>query len=295
MVEDVCRNCAEPLTGPFCPQCGQRVVPPHPTLSELAGDAWAELVGWDGKFARTLKLLIVRPGALTRDAIEGRRARYISPVRLYLMCSVLYFLVAAFAPNFAETAGATLDIGVSVGASTNSTPREAAIGRALANGLANLTPADRVLVEAQLAELPPSARPLMRAMVEDYDGLMRRASESMPRVLFALIPALALILAIFHRRRHFPEHLYFALHFEAFIFTMLCLSTLVAYARLPVATLAGQLLVGVWILVYGIVAQRSVYGGSWAANIAKGFGVGAVYLVLWSVTVTGVTAWVSRT
>ena len=293
MAEDACRNCEAPLTGPFCPRCGQRVVPPHPTLSELAGDAWSELVGWDGKFARTMKLLVIRPGALTRDAIEGRRARYISPVRLYLMCSVLYFLAAAFAPTLAETAGGNLDVGA--GSSTNATQPEDALGRAVVNGLANLTPADRVLVEAEIAELPPSVQPMIRAMAEDYDGLMRRATESMPRVLFALIPALALILAFFHRRRHFPEHLYFALHFEAFIFATLCLSTLVAYARSPVATSAGQILAGVWILVYGIMAQRHAYGGSWAANIAKGFGVGAVYLVLWSVTVTGVTLWVSRT
>jgi hypothetical protein len=295
VIDQTCRNCAQPLNGPFCSHCGQRVVPPHPSMRELAGDAYDELVGWDGKFARTLKLLIVRPGALTRDAIEGRRARYISPVRLYLMCSVLYFLVAAFAPTLAETAGASLDVGVGVGSSTNESPEEAALGRAVANGLANVTPADRALVEAQLAELPPSVQPMMRAMAEDYDGLMRRAYESMPRVLFALIPGLALILAIFHRRRHFPEHLYFALHFEAFIFATLCLSTLVAYARSGFATSAAQVLAGVWILVYGIVAQRCVYGGSWAANIAKGFGVGAVYLVLWSVTVSGVTLWVSRT
>jgi hypothetical protein len=294
MAEDTCRNCALPLNGPFCSHCGQRVVPPHPTVREVVGDAYGELVGWDGKFARTMTLLITRPGALTRDVVEGRRARYITPVRLYLMCSVLYFLVAAFAPRLAETAGASLDIGVGVGSATNTTPGEAAMGRALANGLGNITPADRALVEAQLAELPPSAEPMIRAMAEDYDGLMKRASESMPRVLFALVPALALILAIFHRRRHFPEHLYFALHFEAFIFAVICLSTLVAHARSPVATTAGQILAGVWILVYGVVAQRRVYGGSWAANIAKGFGVGAVYLVLWSVTVSGVTLWVSR-
>jgi hypothetical protein len=299
VIDEACRNCARPLTGPFCAHCGQRVVPPHPTVREVAGDAYDELVGWDGKFARTLKLLVTRPGVLTRDAVEGRRARYISPVRLYLMCSVAYFLFAALAPSPVENAndGAPVEFGIGfgVGPPTDATPADAAVGRAITNGLANLTPADRALVEAEIAELPPSVQPMMRAMVEDYDGLMRRASESMPRVLFALIPALALILAIFHRRRHFPEHLYFALHFEAFIFATLCLSTLVAYARSPVATLAGQLLVGVWILVYGIVAQRRVYGGSWAGNIAKGFGVGAVYLVLWSVTVSGVTLWVSRT
>jgi hypothetical protein len=298
VIDQTCRNCALPLTGPFCSGCGQRVVPPHPTVREVAGDAYDELVGWDGKFARTMKLLVTRPGALTRDVVEGRRARYISAVRLYLMCSVAYFLVAAIVPNPVENIeNADVSFGVSIGveSSTTSTPGEAAVGRAIARGLANLPPADRVLVEAEIAELPAVVQPMMRAMVEDYSGLMRRAAEVMPRVLFALVPALAAILAIFHQRRRFPEHLYFALHFEAFVFVTLSLSTLVEYARSPIASVASQLLVGVWILVYGIVAQRRVYGGSWAANIAKGLGVGAVYLVLWSATVSGVTLWASRT
>ena len=42
---------------------------------------------------------------------------------------------------------------------------------------------------------------------------------------------------------------------------------------------------------YGVVAQRRVYGGSWPMAVLKGLAVGAVYLVLWSATVLGVTLW----
>ena len=48
-----CQNCGTPLTGRFCSSCGQRAIPPRPTIRELAGDAWNELVGWDGKLLRT--------------------------------------------------------------------------------------------------------------------------------------------------------------------------------------------------------------------------------------------------
>ena len=93
-----CLNCGATLDGPFCSACGQRVVPPHPTTKELVGDAYDELVGWDGKFARTLRLLLAHPGALTRAVIEGQRNSYVRSVRLYLLCSILYFLVQAGAP-----------------------------------------------------------------------------------------------------------------------------------------------------------------------------------------------------
>ena len=82
-----CLNCGATLNGPFCSACGQRAVPPHPTTKELVGDVYDELVGWDGKFARTLRLLLAHPGALTRAVIEGRRNSYVRSVRLYL-CAV---------------------------------------------------------------------------------------------------------------------------------------------------------------------------------------------------------------
>jgi uncharacterized protein DUF3667 len=94
----VCLNCGASLDGPFCAHCGQRALPPHPTTRELAGDAYQELVGWDGKVADTIRLLLRHPGELTRRMLDGQRSRYISPVRLYLTCSVLYFLAVAAVP-----------------------------------------------------------------------------------------------------------------------------------------------------------------------------------------------------
>jgi hypothetical protein len=58
----------------------------------------------------------------------------------------------------------------------------------------------------------------MRAMVIDPVRLRQRAADAMPRVLFVMIPALAGVLALFYRGRHFPEHLYFAVLFQALVF-----------------------------------------------------------------------------
>ena len=41
--------------------------------------------GWDGRFVRTIRLLLTRPGELTRSLLEGQRAQFVSPVRLYLL------------------------------------------------------------------------------------------------------------------------------------------------------------------------------------------------------------------
>jgi hypothetical protein len=135
---------------------------------------------------------------------------------------------------------------------------------------------------------------MFRAMAEDYRGLTRRASETIPRVLFVLIPVLAAVLALFYRRRHYPEHLYFAVHFGAFVFIVLTVEALPWYARSLVAAGVAQVVGTLIIVVYGVVAQRRVYGGSWLATGAKALGVAVVYGTLWALAVLAVTLWASR-
>jgi hypothetical protein len=171
--------------------------PPHPTTKELVGDAYGELVGWDGKFARTIRLLLTRPGELTRTAIEGQRARHVGSVRLYVMCSVLFFLVRASIPLPDIEANFEIGAGFGTGEATEQTPGERAFGKAISRGIASLTPAERVDLSREIAAQPRALRPMLRAMAEDYAGVTRRASEAIPRVLFVLIPVLAAVLSLF--------------------------------------------------------------------------------------------------
>jgi hypothetical protein len=289
----ICLNCHSPLAGPYCGRCGQRALPPHPTIGELTGDAYNELAGWDGKFAASLRTLLRRPGELTRVLLEGRRARFISPVRLYLLCSLVYFLIAAVAP--APTEGVEFEVGVGFGiAGDEITAGDAALAKAISSGTTSLSPAEREALESTIAETPVFLRPVMRAMAEDYRGLSSRVTETMPRALFVLIPALALILGLFHRGRPYPDHLYFAIHFQAFVFVMLTASALSVFSRSLLVIAAVQTVAMAWIVVYGVLAQRRVYGGSWLATGLKAVGVAALYGALWSVTTIAVTLWASR-
>jgi hypothetical protein len=71
------------------------VKPLDPTLRELAGDVAGELTDVDGRLLRTVRYLFTRPGFLSREHAEGRRASYVSPLRLYLVFSVLFFAAAS--------------------------------------------------------------------------------------------------------------------------------------------------------------------------------------------------------
>lgn len=89
-----CENCGAPLTGEFCAQCGQHAIDYRRSLLRVLVDAADSFLNWDTKFLTSLGLLLTRPWKLTNDFNAGRRIRYIHPLRLYLLASIAFFLIA---------------------------------------------------------------------------------------------------------------------------------------------------------------------------------------------------------
>ena len=94
-----CLNCGSRLRGQYCGICGQRARSRLISLWELVSDAFGDLLELDSRLWRTLIPLLRRPGRLTRDYLEGRRARYMPPFRTYLVLSLIFFVVAFFDPR----------------------------------------------------------------------------------------------------------------------------------------------------------------------------------------------------
>lgn len=96
--EGPCPNCGAALTDLYCGHCGQRVTELRPSIHELLHEALHEFSHVDGKILRTVGLLLFRPGQLTREFFDGKRARSVTPIRLYLLASLLFFGVMAVLP-----------------------------------------------------------------------------------------------------------------------------------------------------------------------------------------------------
>ncbi len=87
-----CLNCGAELTGPYCQQCGQQGHV-HRTLGAFGHDLLHGVLHFEGKIWRTLPLLAWRPGELTRRYIAGERAKFVSPMALFLFSVFLMFAV----------------------------------------------------------------------------------------------------------------------------------------------------------------------------------------------------------
>lgn len=95
----VCLNCHTRLLGQYCGHCGQRSRNRLISIWQLLQEAFGDLLELDSRLWRTLVPLLTRPGRLTKDYLEGRRARYMPPFRTYLVLSIIFFVVAFFDPQ----------------------------------------------------------------------------------------------------------------------------------------------------------------------------------------------------
>ncbi len=88
-----CENCGAPLAGEYCAKCGQHAIDYRRSLWRVLIDAADSFLNWDTKFLSSVWVLLTRPWKLTNDFNAGRRARYVHPLRLYLLASIAFFLM----------------------------------------------------------------------------------------------------------------------------------------------------------------------------------------------------------
>ncbi len=95
----LCLNCGTRRAGSFCQRCGQSGHT-HRTMGAIGHDLLHSVLHFDGKTFRTLPLLFFRPGELTRRYIDGERARFVSPLAIFLFSVFLMFAVLGSLPGW---------------------------------------------------------------------------------------------------------------------------------------------------------------------------------------------------
>lgn len=240
------------------------MVPPYPTVREFIGDTWEEFSGWDGRFVRTLGALLKHPGFITLEVLEGRRARYVSPLRLYLTASIIYFLVAALTPSLRPVPQATLPGRETITIRPGET----------------LDPQTRAKAIAAVERAPWWMRAFLRSVIENPESLRTRILERFPRVLFVLVPIFAAIVAAFYRGRRFPQHLVFALHLHAVVFLALTVGLLANFTYSRVFAALVQIPIGIGLFAYTLMAFRAVYKEGWGRVLVKSAAIAILYAVV---------------
>lgn len=265
---NTCLNCGAPAPGKFCPECGQATARELRTVAQFLDGLISQYVAPGGQLWQTLTKLFFAPGALTLEYLAGRRGRYLRPLQLYLMASVIVF---AAVPLFGLNLGLRLygDQGVHL-------LRSARLSADADHGFGlGLTPVQIILDHFDT----PGVRRFGAMSREDrFTFLRARRTQYVSGFVLFLVPLYALTLGLFYRNRKRPyaEHLIFGLHCQSFL-----LFALLIEAILP-AILAN--VISYWVIAYFAVALKRVYGGTWVETLGRGTAVLGLYFAIYFVS-----------
>ncbi|WP_084398633.1 DUF3667 domain-containing protein [Henriciella aquimarina] len=284
-----CRNCGAPVEQRFCPSCGQLAASFHRPFLSLVIDSIGDTLALDSRVWRTLPLLMFRPGVLTRRYNEGKRARYVPPFRLFLLSSLIFYLVAfAFLErvDWINVANASVD-------------GEALSDEEMATLRNEVLRADGTLDEARLEALireagggdeaaaesepadttdpaPEEGTPDEPAGAADADtqavaDRLQRIADNpklflsavevwAPRLSLLLVPFTMLALAImyfWHRRLYIYDHAIHALHLHSWMYLV---STLVIGLSLVAGAGTASGIFFIAMPIYVLLSLRGAYG-----------------------------------
>lgn len=304
--EKDCLNCGHIVEDKFCTQCGQENLELKESAFHMIVHAIADYFHFDSKFTNTMKPLLIQPGILTREYINGKRASFLHPVKLYIFISILFFIFV-----FSSDSDSTRVIDKNLDKTEKVTDRALKNDSLLRVSLAKpaqLNPADIHPTDTTYEAYVNRTNLLKK---EDQPGIIEKLNnkakinykgkdkvkvfaanlvKNTPKMMFVLLPLFAFFLYLFHasKTRYYFEDLIYSFHVHALIFLTLLISKTVIYLFgffINVENLVG-FIVWIYLTWYIYRSMRVFYGESRWKTIIKMFLLSVLYMLLLGICAT---------
>lgn len=315
-----CLNCAEQLENEqnYCPNCGQENSDKKLPLGAFIKDFFSNYLSFDTILFKTLTPFIFRPGKLTKAFNDGKRRRYINPIRLYLIFSLFYFfMISLTVPKdfvdsnirsfinqkevFDSLKVNTLDsAGIQAIINKSSQPdslvkelterrntiQDSTDRWATIKYWANDEKLSDEEFKGKLAKVGFTSdifsAQFLRSFVINSSLFVYQAVRNLPVMMFFFLPLFGLILAIlFFKGRYYIEHLIHGLHLHSFAYFIYGLALLL----ISVFPYIDNWIIFIsffWVSTYTLFSIKRLYNNSWGKSFVKFIILGFLYFIFLS-------------
>lgn len=260
----VCRNCQTQLSGSYCSACGQKEGDRDIYFSDLAGELLGDVFVWETSIWKTLVPLLIRPGFLSKEYFLGRKARYLPPLRLYLVLSFIMFLLVSL-----NSGNSAITVEADRGSQRN---QQASDGMSSVDGRTDDLAAKFDFWEpdkkpAWAIDLEQRLQTNITSIAENPRLFLDNFIERLPYLMFLLLPLFAVLIKLTYLFSpfHYLQHLIFSLHYHSAIFLFftfgIILNALTDYEF--------GLWILPWYLIYLPLALAKAYDSSYASALGK--------------------------
>jgi hypothetical protein len=299
-----CLNCNAKIEGDnFCSECGQINDSRHLTFGQLISESLANVLSFDGRFFKTFIKVISKPGQVARDFTDGKRVRYMNPVRFYFLSSLLIIFALQYQNNssyiisndaVSENKGI---INIKTDPKDRTVKSDETIAAFLLETKSKISDAsgfekiDFMLSYLKFKPEEQSDVALSKLGLkgsfynqflfhqaqkidafnnneeDNYESFNRAFLSKLFWILFFYIPILGLLLKLLYIRSkmNYPEHLFFAFYQQAFFFQLLFVYVIFNL---------GEVFLSSLIFLYSLhllFALKKFYGQKWLKTILKFF------------------------
>ena len=298
-----CLNCSTEVVGPYCHHCGQENIEPKESIWHLLRHFLNDVTHFDGKLFSTLKVLVTKPGFLSKEYNKGRRTAYLNPIRMYIFISAIFFFVflgsvhvtenktynpaettkrdsiqyqmykkfAVAGPvmtqkQFLEKRGKSSGVSIAPGNYKSRTQYDSVLKAGKKHNWF-----ERQLVYKSIdlnQKYGDNSQLFLRDVINKFFHLL-------PQMFFFLLPLFALMLKMFHVRNkdlYFTDHAIFTIHFYIYLFLSLILIILINNLSDSInwpflKYISGLLTLGLFYYFYR--AMRNYYGQGRGKTLLK--------------------------
>jgi len=292
--DKTCLNCRYVVENRFCPNCGQENTDTRKTFHHLFIHFFEDLTHYENAFWRTIKNLLFKPAALTKEYLSGKRLSYLAPVRLYIFISFITFLIVAIFPNNVNSSDSTPKKESTITTKNKSFQSTISKNDSIKNHQTNTEDQNQVFSFGyesfeQLDSIQKHAPESEKLSDFSYwmnkkiqivkqenttDEIIKKFVSSfthnLPKVLFVFMPLFAFFLWLFHNKKrwYYFDHGIFTLHYFSFLLLLFLLMFLINKGLTPFSESSFVTFVQIivnfigigWMIYYFYPAHHRFYG-----------------------------------